>query len=62
MHAKVAALTRAICEASSFGGDPFSGDRAVTNVSWAKAFGSSQGSIDGVQNVILPNTQSINGL
>ena len=60
--AKVAALTRAMCGASHFGGDPFSGDGVATNVSWAEAFGWSPASINGVQNVILPSTQSIDGL
>ena len=66
LHARtnVAALIRAIQGASNFGVDPGSGGvgsgadaaRPLTNSGLAKLSGME------VQNVILPNTQSINGL
>src|SRR3979490_2690722 len=62
VHAKAAALTRAICGASNFGGDPFSGSGAATGVVWTGAFGTSSDNVEVVWNVILPSTQSINGL
>src|SRR3979490_3339456 len=62
VRAKAAALTRVICGASNFGGDPFLGSGAVTGVSWAGAFGTSPDIVEVVRNVILPSTQSINGL
>src|SRR3979490_3280833 len=61
-HTKSAALTRAICGASNFGGDPILGNGAVTGVGWTKAFGVLPDIIEVVWNVILPSTQSINGL
>src|SRR3979490_555106 len=62
VRTKAAALTRAICGASNFGGDPFSGSGAATGVSWTGAFGMSSDNVEVVRNIILPSTQSINGL
>ena len=64
VHTNAAALISVICRASSFRVDPGSGDvrsgadaaRPFTNGGLAKL------SRREVQNIILPNTQSINGL